>query len=188
MALVLLAAPAAEPVTLAEAKAWLRVDAADDDATIGTLITAARQWLEARLRIMLISQRWRWILDAWPPGPILQPPAGPLRSVEAMRVYSAGSVASALATSAWQADTASLRGRIALQGPLPSPGRPLNGVEIDLTVGLAATAADLPAPLKEAVLQTVAFLYENRGDAPDPTLALPAAVEALAFPWRVRRL
>jgi uncharacterized phiE125 gp8 family phage protein len=188
MALVLLAAPAVEPVTLAEAKAWLKVDVTDDDAVIGTVVTAARQWLEARLRILMISQKWRWILDAWPAAPILQLPANPLRSVDAMRVYSAAGVPTALATTSWQADAASARGRIALLAAVPSPGRPLNGIEIDVTVGLAAAAADLPPALKEAVLQTVAFLYENRGDAPGPDLALPSAIEALASPWRLRRL
>ena len=188
MALVLLAAPAVEPVTLAEAKARLRIDVPDDDAAIGTLVTAARQWLEARLRITLVSQKWRWILDAWPAQPVLLPQTGPLRSVDAMRVYNAANVATALAATVWQADTASLRGRIALVGAVPSPGRPLNGIEVDLTVGLAAAAADVPAALKEAVLQTIAFLYENRGDAPGPDLALPAAAEALACPWRARRL
>ena len=38
---ILIAPPAAEPVTLAEARTWLRVDVNDEDAAIGSLISAA---------------------------------------------------------------------------------------------------------------------------------------------------
>ncbi|HVW94201.1 MAG TPA: hypothetical protein VHB74_16540, partial [Devosia sp.] len=38
----LLEGPAAEPVTLADAKAFLKLDASDEDALVSTLVTAAR--------------------------------------------------------------------------------------------------------------------------------------------------
>ena len=56
MALLSLAAPAAEPISLVEAKAWLRLDTADDDAVVTPLIVAARQAVEAEARVRLISQ------------------------------------------------------------------------------------------------------------------------------------
>jgi hypothetical protein len=34
MALISLAAPAAEPISLVEAKAWLRIDVTDDDTLV----------------------------------------------------------------------------------------------------------------------------------------------------------
>ena len=42
MSLTLVSPPAAEPVTLAEAKSHLKLDTSDEDTLIASLITAAR--------------------------------------------------------------------------------------------------------------------------------------------------
>ena len=66
MALVLTAAPAVEPVSLAEAKAHLRVDSDHEDALIAQLIVAARIFVERTLGLALIAQSWSYFLDALP--------------------------------------------------------------------------------------------------------------------------
>lgn len=66
MRLQSLSPPAVEPVTLAEAKLHLRVDIADDDAMITSLIKAAREFCETELRQALITQQWRLLLDSFP--------------------------------------------------------------------------------------------------------------------------
>ena len=87
MSSILLTPPAAEPVTLADAKAYLRVAIGDDDAVIAALIAAARSHIEAQTRRALITQTWRLVLDCWPiDGHIAVVPV-PLRQVTAARVY-----------------------------------------------------------------------------------------------------
>jgi uncharacterized phiE125 gp8 family phage protein len=66
MPLQLVTAPAGEPITLLEAKQHLRVDVDDDDALIGSLITAARQAAETLTGRQLMTARWRLVLDAFP--------------------------------------------------------------------------------------------------------------------------
>lgn len=66
MRLISLAPPAVEPLTLDEAKLHLRVDFADDDDLIASLIVAARRYLESASKQALISQQWRLMLDSFP--------------------------------------------------------------------------------------------------------------------------
>jgi uncharacterized phiE125 gp8 family phage protein len=63
---ILLTAPAAEPLSLAEAKAFLRVEHDDDDGVIAALIAGARLYVEGQTRRALLTQTWRLVLDAWP--------------------------------------------------------------------------------------------------------------------------
>jgi hypothetical protein len=65
----IISAPSGEPVALADAKKHLRVDFADDDNLILTLISAARQQAETICRRALVSQQWKVVLDQFPvPG------------------------------------------------------------------------------------------------------------------------
>lgn len=80
MALFLVMAPSIEPVSLAEAKAHLRVEVNDENSLIQTLITAARQYVETATRRALLQQTWDDKLDAFPCGAIVLP-LSPVTSV-----------------------------------------------------------------------------------------------------------
>ncbi len=92
MTLELTAAPAAEPVSVSDAKDWLRISHAADDALILSLIRAAREHVETRTGLALITQSWRERLEDWPrdrlsaSGLAVQLKRAPLISVEAVRV------------------------------------------------------------------------------------------------------
>ncbi|WGD30391.1 head-tail connector protein [Ancylobacter sp. WKF20] len=79
MPAVLLAGPPAEPLTLAEAKAYLRVDHEAEDGLIASLLTSARATVEALTRRVLIDQSWRLARDAWPASGLIPVPVNPLR-------------------------------------------------------------------------------------------------------------
>src|SRR3569832_1505142 len=90
---LLLQSPALEPLTLDEAKAYLRVEHSDEDETIAALLTAARLQVEAQTRRALITQGWRLALDAWPDSGVIPARPGPLQSLSAARVYDLDNVA-----------------------------------------------------------------------------------------------
>ncbi len=70
MPLQILQEPAAEPLSLAEAKLHLRVDIPDDDALISALIASTRQYAETITRRAFIQQTWQYVIDSFP-GPML---------------------------------------------------------------------------------------------------------------------
>ncbi|MBN9265961.1 MAG: phage gp6-like head-tail connector protein [Hyphomicrobium sp.] len=59
----LVTGPSVEPVTLDELKAWAKIDSADEDALLTSLIAAARDAAEQYLRRALITQTVRLTLD-----------------------------------------------------------------------------------------------------------------------------
>ncbi|GGH13884.1 hypothetical protein GCM10007036_12790 [Alsobacter metallidurans] len=178
-----------EPITLAELKDWLKIDVADEDALLAAAIAAARLGVEAASGRKLVTQTWRLVLNAWPPSP-LSLPVTPVQAVSAIRVFNAANVATTVATAVYQFSGAFNPPQLALLGAVPAPGRPLGGIEIDMTAGYGAAAATVPEALRMAVRLFAAHLYENRGDgapgvAPTP---MPAAVAALVAPYRRARL
>lgn len=68
MALNLITPPAVEPVSLAELKEHLRVDAGDmsQDNTLTALGMAARGWVEAHCERRMVQQTWRLLMDFFP--------------------------------------------------------------------------------------------------------------------------
>ena len=56
-----------EPLTLADAKNFLRVEISDDDATISQMITAARWEAETFCNRSFVETTWKLTLDYFPP-------------------------------------------------------------------------------------------------------------------------
>ena len=87
MSSILLTGPAVEPLSLDEAKTFLRVEHNDEDQVINALISSARMHIEAQAKIALVTQNWRMVFDCWPHhGRIVVRP-GPLKALGAARVY-----------------------------------------------------------------------------------------------------
>lgn len=200
---ILIAPPAAEPVTLAEARSWLRVDTTDEDEAIRSLIAAAREIVESTTRRALVTQSWRIVMDAWPTegadgswtalstrpfaGDITLPLA-PVQSVAAIRVYDSVGAPQTLSTSTWRLVAAPERARIVFLVAPPQPTARAAAIEIDVVAGYG-DPQDTPAPLRHAILSLVSYWFDNRGDvAATDAGALPPRAAALIAPFRRGRL
>ncbi len=189
MSPILIAAPAIEPVSLAEAKLYLKVDGADEDDLIRTLIVAARLLIEAASRRLFITQGWRIVLDRWPVNGELRLPLAPVTAISAVRVLDAAGSATTAAVSALDLSAHADPPSLFVQGVVPQPGRARAGIEIDLLAGYGATAGTVPQPFRQAILMMVGRWFENRGDvASQGDARLPADVLALIAPFRRARL
>ncbi len=191
MTAALITAPALEPVTLADAKAHLRLDSDDDDALLSAAIVAARVHVEALSRRCLIEQGWRVYLDQWPRKRIVRLTPAPLISVDAVTVYDADGDPTVVAEDDYEVDAVAVPGRLVLSGSAPvAVGKAVNGIEIDVTAGYGPSSLEVPAPLRQATMMLTAHWYEHRGvvghdmagDIP------PLGFDALIAPYRILSL
>lgn len=166
MNVVISSAPASEPITLTEAKAHLRVTDANDDTYITSLISAARNVAENETQRRFITQTWDGYLDSWPDCSEIYIPLAPLQSVTYLKYKNtAGVLTTLVANTDYVVDTASEPGRIALAPSVFAwPVLQLysiQGVQLRFVCGYGA-AANVPADIKQAILQILGHMYENR--------------------------
>lgn len=191
MALVMRTGPAAEPLSVEEAKAHLRIDGTAEDALIASLILTSRLHIEAALGLALIAQGWTLVLDQWPKDGTVKIPIRPVLGVGEVRVIDRDGNAAVVAAPDYQADVANTPARVVSNGAgWPAPGQKINGIEIDFDAGYGAAAGDVPAPIKQALLMLVAHWYEHRDplEIGSPSVAIPVAISNLLKPYRLVRL
>jgi len=183
--------PAAEPISTAEAKSHLRVEHADDNTLIDSLVVAARQKVEHDTWRALVTQTWDYFLDAFPvsaDSPIVVPRA-PLASVTTVKYTDAdGSTVTTLNAANYYVDTASEPGRIQLQDGEVWPAdelRPANGVEVRFVAGYGA-AGDVPQALKQLIYLLVGHWYENREASISEVSITDVPLAYWALMWQYR--
>ncbi|GJL97507.1 MAG: hypothetical protein DHS20C06_13240 [Hyphobacterium sp.] len=190
MTLQLVTPPTVEPVTLSDAKAFLRIGTDHDDDLILQLIASARQRVEAETGRALISRTYREWLDRWDlPGRMadngrqFRLTMPPLISVNTITTYDAHDVGTVWDGANYFVDAQSDPGRIAVRsGGFPRPGRAAAGIEIIFDAGYGADPDDVPEALREAVLRLTADAYLNRDG--DSARILPLAVQSLLAPYK----
>lgn len=164
-ALVRTAEPAVETVTLAEGKLHERVDHAADDALITSLLLAARRWVEGYTSRGLITQTWRWELDAFPRRSYLLVPLAPLLAVTEIRTVDEDGTEAVFDAAEYLVDKSSEPARIVLKSGSSWPAVTLQragGVRITMSIGYGADATAVPEQIKLAVKMLMGTWYNHR--------------------------
>lgn len=207
MPLVQTSAPGSEPVTLADAKNYLRVDAdlTADDTLITLLISAARRYAEAYTGRSLISQGWKLLLDSFPSPtgmgvpwgrPWSVPPQavllerGPVISVDSITYTAMDGSTQTMPSTDYAVDLASPMPRVTpVFGKIwPVTLPQIGAVAVNFTAGYGTTAASVPEGIRQWMFMRISTLYRNREEVAvlnrGKVEALPF-VDSLLDPYRV---
>lgn len=173
--------PSITPISLATAKLHLKVDFDDDDTLISTLIDTATEWCQSRVGQQFITATRRLYLDGFPSREIVLP-YPPAATVTSITYIDIGGTTRTWTSTLYQTDLATKPARIrpAWSQVWPSTRGDLNSVIVNYTCGYGATAASVPAPIRQAMLLLVGHLYENRESTSEANLKeVPGGVESL---------
>lgn len=195
MGLQITAQPASEPVTLADAKLWCRIDHAVEDSVVTSLISTARRLCETFLRRPLINTSYLWTFDGFP-GYILPTLRDPTffnvvrESQDLIMRFPIGGVTSigisgspptpaiqyvdqdtqlwvTLDPSMYVADFTEQPARLApaFQQQWPTALSQIGSVRIAFTAGYGSLATSVPAEILSAVKLILCDIWNNKGDS-----------------------
>lgn len=165
MNLQVIVPPEGEPITVVEAKKFMRVGFDDDDEIIAGLITTAREMLEAKLNVAMLEQTVTEEFDGGK-ATIRLARSPVVETIEVM-FHRADATTEIITAGMFDRGGNRLKYRYGWPVIQPSGAWPMGRGFAALVITYAAGYPDtqtLPSGLKTALKQLTAYLYEHRGD------------------------
>lgn len=163
-ALVRVTAPTTSPISLAEAKAQMRVEGSDEDTIIQRFIDAAISFVDVQgaLGRAMMTQTWgQWLSPN--PGTVLLL-LGPVQSVSAIKYYDTDGALQTATLADF--DVFGTPNRITVS---PKSGKAWpttqtrdDAIKIEYVVGYGSSPVNVPQTIRHALMMLVAHWYENR--------------------------
>lgn len=173
--------PPALDAAAAEAKAYLRVTGADEDALIERLIGSSAALCEAFTGRWLLAREGAETIPASAVWRRLR--ATPIGAILSVETVSLDGTAALLPTGAYAIDIdANGDGWVRVMEAGPSTSLRTKRVRVRFQAGMASEWEGLPDALRQGIVRLTAHLFTHRSDARDA--GPPAAVTALWRPWR----
>ncbi len=165
--------PATEPVTLAEAKLYLRVDSNDEDNLISNLIVAARMSAEKFLKSSLITQSWKLVYNDYVEDAVALP-MPPIASIISVVVVNRDTSTQTISANNYYLNAA--KNTLLFDNQVSG-----FTIEISYNAGYG-TASQVPTPIKYGILAHIAAMFDERGLIGQANL--PPQASALYAPFR----
>lgn len=183
MGLLLVTPPATTPVTVAEARAFLKINSAAEDSTLNIIIAGLTDYFEGAYGILgraFAPQTWELTLDAFPTTEI-EIPLPPLISVDSVKYDDGDGIEQTVDPGDYYVDIVSQVGWVVpITGvSWPSTLSAANALRIRFTAGYAT----LPPSMKLGLLTAIGLKHENRDMTNDALLQHPL-VSDLMKPYR----
>lgn len=188
------ASPTNEIITTALAKDWLRVTSSTDDTLITKLVTTARASAEAWLDRAFLTQSWEYWVDEHDillRDDVIELPRPVLQTITSIDSFADDNTSTTFSSSNYYTDTASKPGRVALVSgnDWPSGLRNIASIRIIYKAGWGDAISNVETQYQEwivsGVMETVAALYENRGDAIERDVGLTKRSMEILSPLQV---
>lgn len=180
-------APAAEPISTAEAKTHLNVSISADDTFIGTLIVAARRHVEQITGRQLINATWRLSMERFPDE--IQLPYPPYSSLTSITYTDAAGTSQTMSSSNYETDTDAepVRIRPAWGYTWPSTRDVYRAVQVTYVAGYGAAGTSVPADILVAMKSIIGVMYEFRESVITGTIVgkIDEVANLLLWPYRV---
>ncbi|MFW0776996.1 MAG: head-tail connector protein [Rickettsiales bacterium] len=171
--LVRVVAPTNEPITLTEAKLYLRVDHVDEDVLINDLIVAARMHAEHWLKRSILTQTWKLAYDDYLTEEVLLP-MGPVSSIDNVTIIDRDEDSEVLDSGLYYLNAS--KDAIIFDECLSA-----HRIEITYVTGYG-DASMVPKSIKQGMLSHIASMYDGRGEGTGHVL--PEQSVCLYMPFR----
>lgn len=157
--------PSVEPITLAEAKANLRVNNTVENDLISSYIVAARKWIENYTWRPLITQTWTLFYDFADVQNIknntIVISKNPVQSISSIKYYDNTNTLVTLDSSNYYTDLGGDIASINFIQQLPTMYNRINALQIEFVCGYGLAVA-VPDNIKAAMYLLITSFYDNR--------------------------
>lgn len=158
----------APAVSLVNVKLHLRIDRADEDAFLTSLINTAPLFFEGYTKKALITKTYKTYRTIWD---IFQLRRCPLQSISSIKYNDTDGVLQTLESGDYYIVKDNFFGKVCFDEDFEFPSlrnRPQQ-IEIIFKAGFGDADTNIPKDIQQGLLEHIAFMYKNRGDCLDNT-------------------